>query len=118
MRPLVAQQRGWSTTDPGSQPTGQERTALTCSRECPCSGQDTPYARPERPNQQNSTRAFVSLIPGTDAIESLNARYRRAVRARGHFPKNGRPEIPVPGHPLTRPHRPGEARWATAENRY
>ena len=27
-----------------------------------------------------------SFIPGTNAIESLNARYRRAVRARGHFP--------------------------------
>ena len=26
------------------------------------------------------------FIPGTNAIESLNARYRRAVRARGHFP--------------------------------
>ena len=26
------------------------------------------------------------FIPGTNAIESLNAPYRRAVRARGHFP--------------------------------
>jgi transposase-like protein len=26
------------------------------------------------------------FIPGTNAIESLNARYRRAVRVRGHFP--------------------------------
>ena len=26
------------------------------------------------------------FISGTNAIESLNARYRRAVRARGHFP--------------------------------
>jgi putative transposase len=26
------------------------------------------------------------FIPVTNAIESLNARYRRAVRARGHFP--------------------------------
>ena len=27
-----------------------------------------------------------TFIPVTNAIESLNARYRRAVRARGHFP--------------------------------
>jgi len=27
-----------------------------------------------------------SFIPGTNAIESLNARLRRAVNARGHFP--------------------------------
>jgi transposase-like protein len=26
------------------------------------------------------------VICSTNAIESLNARYRRAVRARGHFP--------------------------------
>jgi len=26
------------------------------------------------------------FIPGTNSIESLNARYRRAVKARGHFP--------------------------------
>jgi putative transposase len=26
------------------------------------------------------------FIPGTNAIESINARLRRAVRARGHFP--------------------------------
>jgi transposase-like protein len=27
-----------------------------------------------------------SFIPGTNPIESLNARFRRAVNARGHFP--------------------------------
>ena len=26
------------------------------------------------------------FIPGTNAIESINARYRRAINARGHFP--------------------------------
>ncbi|MDX6296699.1 MAG: putative transposase [Nocardioidaceae bacterium] len=26
------------------------------------------------------------FIPGTNAIESLNARYRRAIKAGGHFP--------------------------------
>jgi hypothetical protein len=34
----------------------------------------------ERPTQQSR------IICSTNAIESLNARYRRAVRARGHFP--------------------------------
>jgi transposase-like protein len=28
------------------------------------------------------------VICSTNAIESLNARYRRAVRARGHFPND------------------------------
>ncbi len=28
----------------------------------------------------------ASLIPGTNAIEALNAKLRRAVRTRGHFP--------------------------------
>ncbi len=28
------------------------------------------------------------IICSTNAIESLNARYRRAVRARGHFPND------------------------------
>ena len=28
------------------------------------------------------------FIPDTNAIESINARYRRAVRARGHFPSD------------------------------
>jgi len=27
-----------------------------------------------------------TMICSTNAIESLNARYRRAIRARGHFP--------------------------------
>ena len=46
------------------------------------------------------------IICSTNAIESLNARYRRAVRARGHFPKRpGRPEVPLPGHPIPRPDR-------------
>jgi putative transposase len=44
------------------------------------------------------------VICSTDAIESLNARYRRAVRARGHFPSEtgrGVQACPVPiGVPL------------------
>ena len=39
------------------------------------------------------------VICSTNAIESLNARYRRAVRARGHFPtEQSRPEMPVSCH--------------------
>jgi transposase-like protein len=31
-------------------------------------------------------RNATDVIPDTNAIESLNARYRRAIKARGHFP--------------------------------
>lgn len=53
-------------------------------------------------------------IPDTNAIESLNARYRRAVRARGHFPNDQAAlkclylvtrSLDPTGH--------GRARWAT-----
>jgi transposase-like protein len=40
------------------------------------------------------------VICSTNAIESINARYRRAVRARGHFP-NEASALSLPGHPLT-----------------
>ena len=54
------------------------------------------------------------FIPGTNAIESLNARYRRAVRVRGHFPNEQAAlkclylttrSLDPTGH--------GRARWAT-----
>ena len=47
------------------------------------------------------------VICSTNAIESLNARYRRAIKARGHFPT--KLAAPPPGHPVPRPdrHRPG-----------
>ena len=46
------------------------------------------------------------VMCSTNAIESLNARYRRAVKARGHFPNRAvRDEMPVPGHPITGPQR-------------
>jgi hypothetical protein len=35
------------------------------------------------------------IICSTNAIESLNARYRRAVRARGHFPTAHPPRIDI-----------------------
>jgi putative transposase len=46
------------------------------------------------------------VLCSTNAIESLNARYRRAVRARGHFPTDqARAQVPLPRHPVPRPHR-------------
>jgi len=44
-----------------------------------------PYARTPRPSQPDETGTAV-YIPVTNAIEALNAKLRRAVRARGHFP--------------------------------
>ena len=44
----------------------------------------SPGARPARRTRE----APPTFISGTNAIESLNARYRRAVRARGHFPND------------------------------
>jgi putative transposase len=43
---------------------------------------------PLRPSRASGTTHGPpnSFIPGTNAIESLNARYRRAIKARGHFP--------------------------------
>jgi transposase-like protein len=45
-----------------------------------------PYAQPSRPGSETTRGHPRPFIPGTSAIESLNARYRRAVKARGHFP--------------------------------
>jgi len=54
------------------------------------------------------------LICSTNAIESVNARYRRAVRARGHFPTEQAalkcPYLAI--RPLD-PTGKGRARWAT-----
>ncbi len=44
-----------------------------------------PYAGTPRPSQPDETGTAV-YIPVTNAIEALNAKLRRAVRARGHFP--------------------------------
>jgi putative transposase len=43
-----------------------------------------PYAAGSSPAARTSAPA--TLIPVTNAIESLNAKLRRAVRTRGHFP--------------------------------
>jgi len=44
-----------------------------------------PYARP-RPGTSRTRRLSWPFIPGTNGIESLNARFRAATRRRGHFP--------------------------------
>jgi len=42
----------------------------------------------ERGPSWTTTWRSARSSPTTNAIESLNARYRRAVRARGHFPND------------------------------
>jgi putative transposase len=39
-----------------------------------------------RRTSRTARRPPLHFIPGTNAIESVNARIRRAVKARGHFP--------------------------------
>lgn len=46
----------------------------------------TPYATTRRIAARTS--APETLIPVTNAIEALNSKLRRAVRARGHFPSD------------------------------
>jgi putative transposase len=47
------------------------------------------------------------VIYSTNAIELLNARFRRATRARGHFPNEqaGRVQVPLPCRAFARPER-------------
>ena len=44
-----------------------------------------------------------NLLSSTNAIESLNAGFRRAIDARGHFPNEQAAMKAVPGGPLSRP---------------
>ncbi len=47
------------------------------------------------------------VICSTNAVESLNARYQRAIRARGRCPtEQAALKVPLPGDPIPRPHRP------------
>jgi putative transposase len=41
------------------------------------------------------------VICSTNAVESINARYRRAIRARGHFPTDQAAMKCLPRHPIT-----------------
>jgi putative transposase len=51
-------------------------------------------------------REIRTVICTTNAIESINARLRRAVNARGHFPtEQASPQVPVPGDHEPGPHR-------------
>jgi putative transposase len=59
-----------------------------------------------------------TVLCSTNAIESLNARYRRAVKARGHFPTEQaalKCFYPVPGPDRYRPHPVGNAMEARFE---
>ena len=53
------------------------------------------------------------IVCTTNAIESVNARIRKAVKARGHFPNEraSRPQVRLPGDHGPRPDRQGRARW-------
>ena len=54
------------------------------------------------------------VICSTSAIESLNARLRRAVRARGHFPQRaGCAQVSHLTHRSLDPTGRGRARWIT-----
>jgi putative transposase len=45
-----------------------------------------PASHPPKAGASGGTGSTDIFIPVTNAIESVNARLRRAVRARGHFP--------------------------------
>ena len=43
-------------------------------------------AQPGMTDDLGTSECLLSFIPDTNAIESVNARIRKAVKARGHFP--------------------------------
>lgn len=56
----------------------------------------------------------ASAVRHANAIESLNARYRRAVSVREHFPtpdRAGRDEVPLLGHQVALPKGTGQTWW-------
>jgi hypothetical protein len=80
------QSQGQPTTNTGSQPTEQERPVHTGSPKAPVpDGRTvcpTSAAGPAEPTR-GPPRHF---IPGTNVIESINARLRKVTRNRGQFP--------------------------------
>src|SRR3990167_854433 len=60
-----------------------DRPARTFVLPVPLSRMVAPYATVQEPRREIST---AIIIPVTNAIEALNSKLRRAVRARGHFP--------------------------------
>jgi hypothetical protein len=77
--------QGQPSTEAGSQPIVQDRPAHADSPGTPC-----PDGRTVQPGRSLVTRtrtaAPTTFIPGTNAIESINARTGKTVRNRGHFP--------------------------------
>jgi hypothetical protein len=49
---------------------------------------------------------ICTVIATTNTIECLNARFRRSVKARGHFPTSRPRSAPVPDHRQPGSHRP------------
>jgi hypothetical protein len=65
----------------------------SCTSACPhlrAPGASVPDGRTirRRLDACSGTSAPTHLIPGTNAIEALNSKLRRAVRTRGHFPND------------------------------
>jgi transposase-like protein len=52
----------------------------------PLSRTVAPYAQPPGQASRTTNGPPSNFIPDTNAIESLNARFRQATRRRGHFP--------------------------------
>jgi putative transposase len=53
-------------------------------------------------------------VAEVDSIESLNARYRRAIQGPGPFSdRAGGAKVPVPGPPVLDPTGTGQTRWTT-----
>lgn len=58
-----------------------------CRSACPsCSSEHPEPDHPTLEPESAADRGARDVIPDPNAIESLNARFRRAVRHRGHFP--------------------------------
>ncbi|WP_405551187.1 transposase [Streptomyces globisporus] len=59
------------------------------------------------------------IVCTTNAIESVNARIRRAVKARRALPeRTGRPEVRLHGDHVTRPQARWTMHWKTALNAF
>jgi len=80
------QSQGRPATNTGSQPTEQERPAHTCSPDAPLFRTVAPYARPQPPGHRTARGHPLNFIPGTNLIESMNARLRKVTRNRSQFP--------------------------------
>jgi len=90
---VVANVPAWLTTPAFpdrhlSEITEQDRPAHPASLPAPLSRTVAPYAShpPTERRGSGGTGSADIFTPVTNAIESINARYRRAVKARGHFP--------------------------------